>query len=309
MHQYIRFIVAALWLLLSIQSKTMAGEASTSKHLSKEQVLAHVDVLKAVVDEKIWPTFNAPQYALEMHYYEEGPFRMHLLQADNGTEPRMECSSPEITFQAVPSVQNYEEWYAMLLHECFHGFQYKKFSGFWKALEESNPQGFVASDTLTALKQHYDWYNEKLAQESSLLIKMYEASDINEVHRLFDSFYRIRNERLEMCKERLGLDISHFYTLTETVEGSARYIEYKLYQEQGLTDTKWMTNLDSNSYYYSSGLYMMLIMDKLGIEYKDELFDDYYLLVELLRDKLNEQYYDLETWYLLDGITALERPL
>lgn len=286
MHHCIKYLFSALCLFLSIQGRMMADETSTSKHLSKEQVLAQVDVLKAVVDTKIWPTFNAPEYALEMHYYEEGPFKMHLALSDQDSIPRMECSSPDITFQTIPDVKNYEEWYAMLLHECFHGFQYKKYPGFWNALIECNPQGLVASDTLTALKQHYDWYNEKLAQESSLLIKMYEASDINEVHRLFDSFYRIRNERLEMCKERLGLDISHFYTLTETVEGSARYIEYKLYQEQGLTDTEWMTNLDSNSYYYSSGLYMMLIMDKLGIEYKDELFDDYYLLVELLRDKL-----------------------
>ena len=286
MHHYIKYLFSALCLFLSIQGRMKADETSTSKHLSKEQVLAQVDVLKAVVDTKIWPTFNAPEYALEMHYYEEGPFKMHLALSDQDSIPRMECSSPDITFQTIPDVKNYEEWYAMLLHECFHGFQYKKYPGFWNALIECNPQGLVASDTLKALKRNYVWYNERLAQESGLLAKMYEASDIYEARELFDQFYIIRNERIELVKERLGWDLRLFYLLTETIEGSARYIEYNLYREQGLSDTEWMTNLDSDSYYYSSGLYMMLIMDKLGITYKEDLFSNYYSLIELLRDKL-----------------------
>ena len=92
-----------------------------STKLSKEQVFAHVDELKKLIDEKIWPTYNDPAYSMEMDYYEDGPFRMHLDQAEDDTLARMECSSPEITIQAVPSVKTYEEWYAMLMHECFHG--------------------------------------------------------------------------------------------------------------------------------------------------------------------------------------------
>lgn len=66
-----------------------------------------------------------------------------------------------------------------------------------------------------------------------------------------------------------------------------RYIEYCLYREQGLSDkTHWMTNLDSASYYYASGLYMILIMEKFGIEFRDDLFERYYTLTELLDDKL-----------------------
>jgi hypothetical protein len=47
-----------------------------------------------------------------------------------------------------------------------------------------------------------------------------------------------------------------------------------------------MTNLDSNSYYYASGLYLMLIMDKFHIPYKEELFLKYNTLAELIQDKI-----------------------
>ena len=70
---------------------------SDSTKLSKEQVLAHVDELKKLIDDKIWPAYNDPAYSMEMNYYEDGPFRMHLDQAEDDTLARMECSSPEIT--------------------------------------------------------------------------------------------------------------------------------------------------------------------------------------------------------------------
>ena len=70
------------------------------------------------------------------------------------------------------------------------------------------------------------------------------------------------------------------------MEGSARYIEYRLAREQGITDTDWMTNLDSNSYYYASGLYLMLIMDKFHVPYKEKLFLKYITLAELIQDNI-----------------------
>ena len=99
-----------------------------------------------------------------------------------------------------------------------------------------------------------------LSKENALLKKAYEASDIHEACHILSGFYSIRDKRLKTVKDRLGLDIIEFYPIIETVEGSARYIEYRLAREQGITDTDWMTNLDSNSCYYASGLYLMLIM-------------------------------------------------
>ena len=264
-----------------------------SNKLSKEQVLAHVDELKELIDEKIWPTYNDPAYSMEMNYYEEGPFRMHLNQAEDDTLARMECSSPEITIQAVPSVKTYEEWYAMLMHECFHGFQYKH-TDFWNKMLASTPENFITSDSLKALRRNYEWYRDMLSKENALLKKAYEASGIHEVRHILSDFFSIRDERLKTVQDRLGLDIIEFYPIIETVEGSARYIEYCLAREQGITDTDWMTNLDSNSCYYASGLYLMLIMDKFGIPYKDELFQKCYTLTELIQEKIRFSTEDIQ---------------
>ena len=259
-----------------------------STRLSKEQVLAHVDELKKLIDDKIWPAYNDPAYSMEMNYYEDGPFRMHLDQAEDDTLARMECSSPEITIQAVPSVKTYEEWYAMLMHECFHGFQYKH-TVFWNKMLASTPENFITSDSLKALRRNYEWYRDMLSKENALLKKAYEASDIHEACHILSGFYSIRDKRLKTVKDRLGLDIIEFYPIIETVEGSARYIEYRLAREQGITDTDWMTNLDSNSCYYASGLYLMLIMDKFGIPYKEELFLKYNTLTELILNRTRQE--------------------
>ena len=264
-----------------------------SNKLSKEQVLAHVDELKELIDEKIWPTYNDPAYSMEMNYYEDGPFRMHLDQAEDDTLARMECSSPEITIQAVPSVKTYEEWYAMLMHECFHGFQYKH-TVFWNKMLASTPENFISSDSLKTLRRNYEWYRDMLSKENALLKKAYEASGIHEVRHILSDFFSIRDERLKTVQDRLGLDIIEFYPIIETVEGSARYIEYCLAREQGITDTDWMTNLDSNSCYYASGLYLMLIMDKFGIPYKDELFQKCYTLTELIQEKIRFSTEDIQ---------------
>lgn len=265
----------------------LVAQAQETQRLDKDSVLRRVDKLKALVDHKYWPSFNAPQYALEMNYYEDGPFRMYLVANENESKPRMECSSPEVTFKAILDVTTYEEWYAMLIHECFHGFVYRKHTQFWNKMIEANPQDFYASDSLRALKENYGWYADRLGKENSLLSQMIAAKDIAEVKQLWAEFLPIRNERLCLVRELLGLDIELFYPMTETNEGTARYIEYCLYREQGIEGkADWMMQLDSSSYYYASGLYMILIMDKFGIEFRDDLFERYYTLTDLMNDKL-----------------------
>lgn len=254
----------------------------------KDSILQRVDELKALVDRKYWPSFNAPEYVLEMNYYEEGPFRMHLVQTDSEGKPRMECSSPEITFKTIPDVTSYEEWYAMLIHECFHGFQYKKYPQFWKKMLQATPQDFYASDSLKALKMNYSWYREILKQENELLTQMLEAPSLSIVGQYWQQFMPLRKERLQLVKEKLGLDIEVFYPIMEAMEGSARYIEYSLYKELDISDKAgWMTNLEGDSYYYASGFYMILILEKFGVEYKDKLFCKFDLLTELVSDLLN----------------------
>lgn len=263
-----------------------SSDAVTREHLTKEQVLARVDELKELLGEKYWPTFDDSAYAMELNYYEDGPFRMHIVQDGKDAEPRMECSSPEITFRTIKGVKTYEEWYAMLLHECFHGFEHKKYPDCWNRMIETNPEDFNTADSLVAIRDHNRWYKDILDKENSLLIKMYESSSIDEVRGLFSEFLPLREKRLQMVKDKIGLDIIEFYPITEANEGGARYIEYSLYKEQGIKNTGWMLNLDSDSYYYASGLFLILIMEKCGIDFKNDLYGKYYTLTDLMKDKL-----------------------
>lgn len=263
-----------------------SSDAVTREHLTKEQVLARVDELKELLGEKYWPTFDDSAYAMELNYYEDGPFRMYIVQDGKDAEPRMECSSPEITFRTIKGVKTYEEWYAMLLHECFHGFEHKKYPDCWNRMIETNPEDFNTADSLVAIRDHNRWYKDILDKENSLLIKMYESSSIDEVRGLFSEFLPLREKRLQMVKDKIGLDIIEFYPITEANEGGARYIEYSLYKEQGIKNTDWMLNLDSDSYYYASGLFLILIMEKCGIDFKNDLYGKYYTLTDLMKDKL-----------------------
>lgn len=279
-------ITAAIAACLFLFGRHDSSDASFHDPIPKEQVLARVDELKAILGEKCWPTFDDPAYALEMNYYEDGPFRMYVAQNGKDGEPKMECSSPEVTFQTIEGVSTYEEWYAMLLHEYFHGFQHKKYPDCWDRMVESCPEDFYTSDSLIAIRNHNSWYKDILDEENSLVSRMYDSSDIDEVRCLFREFLPLREKRLDMVKDSLGLDVSVFYPMTEAIEGGARYIEYSLYKEQGLENTDWMFNLDGDSYYYASGFYFILILEKLGIDFKDDLYGKYHTLIDLLRDKL-----------------------
>lgn len=60
-----------------------------------------------------------------------------------------------------------------------------------------------------------------------------------------------------------------------------------VFNELGISDKAgWMTNLDGDSYYYASGFYMILILEKFGIEFKDQLFSRFYTLTELINERL-----------------------
>ena len=73
----------------------------------------------------------------------------------------------------------------------------------------------------------------------------------------------------------------------EIMEGSARYIEYQLYECFGdfnLTDAKWLYTIGKN-YYYATGFNLLRLLDKLGIEYHSHIFTDITVLEKTLREQ------------------------
>jgi len=109
-----------------------------------------------------------------------------------------------------------------------------------------------------------------------LLLKAIDTNDIEASRAYILSFLKLRNERRERVKKDLGIDIVALEQLYETMEGSARYIEYCLYRHFGdfnLSDAKWLYTV-GRKYYYATGFNLLRLLDKLGIEYHSHIFAD-----------------------------------
>ena len=119
---------ALTFLMFILLAHPSMGEETSER----DSLLQRVDEIKAMVDEKYWNSFYDVQYSMPIYYHDEGAFTMHLEQNGRNAEARIDCSSPEITFKTIPSVTTIEQWLAMLLHECFHGFQYQHKDPFFR---------------------------------------------------------------------------------------------------------------------------------------------------------------------------------
>ncbi len=95
----------------------------------------------------------------------------------------------------------------------------------------------------------------------------------------------MRDRRRTRVLDELGTDIVAFEQLMEVVEGSARYIEYHLYRHLGTfqpAEFQWLFT-PSNKYYYALGFNALRLLDKLGIDYRGDIFADVEAVEKLLR--------------------------
>ncbi len=212
--------------------------------------------------------------------------------------PFMNCSSFEITKNTIPDVSSTEEWATMILHEYFHGFQFRhpKFLDYYEKniVSVSAPQ-----DTLTRIYKHNKWFKESVDKENDLLLSAISTGDNNEVYKSIDTFFQLRMHRRAQAKQLLNFDIKPIEGAYETMEGTARYIEYSLYGEFAvkqpdgdliksdtcfhsysyfrnfkLDNAKWLYITSKTTYFYASGFNIARLLDKLGIEYKSRLFKE-----------------------------------
>ena len=301
-------IITALLALVAMS----AGAQGLNKDVER---LRYVYALKVVINDSVWSGFADKQYDVPLLYYgdtccyvvnpmerflakypsvlvhsdndiqiyqtkkvDDKPFHMHVTFTDEESDidyrtPIMRCSSLEQTSRTIPDVTSVNEWATMVMHEYFHGFQFKNdgYLDIYEAITNA-----VLPDTLTALAASHEWYKEGITRENDLLLKAIDTND-NEVSRVYiQSFFKLRNERRERVKKDLGIDIVALEQLYETMEGSARYIEYCLYRHFGnfnLSDAKWLYTVGSK-YYYATGFNLLRISDKLEIDYKHGIFKD-----------------------------------
>ena len=120
-------------------------------------------------------------------------------------------------------------------------------------------------------------------EENALLLKAIERPGSAEDY--MREFFELRDKRRARVSSEFGVDIVPFEQLMEVVEGSARYIEYHLYRHLGTfrpAEFQWLFT-PSNKYYYALGFNALRLLDRLGIDYRGDIFADVEAVEKLLR--------------------------
>ena len=217
--------------------------------------------------------------------------------------PFMLCSSFELTKKTIEDIASSEQWAAMVIHEYFHGFQFKHkaYSDFLNQYIYSIPK-----DSLTEIYNENAWFKESVDKENNILLAAINAGSLAETSKLVNEFFELREKRRQRARDERKFDVQIAEEIYETMEGTARYVEYGLYnqfttkppnQKLVKTDTayhaydyfrnfkleneKWLY-VTGEYYYYATGFNMTRLLDKNKLEYKQRLFNESNLSLEQL---------------------------
>jgi len=225
----------------------------------------------------------------------------------NYHSPFMKCSSYEETSRTIPDVLSTEEWVTMIMHEYFHGFQYKH-QNYIDFYEKNIVQ--IQPDSLKSIYKNHDWFRNSIDQENIFLLKAIDETDNTKRDSLIDAFFKLRNERRKNTEKKLRFKIEQYEKCYETMEGTARYVEYglynlfavkqpdnslesdtsfksyKKYKNFRIENDKWLYLPSKTTYFYAIGFNMARLLDRLKINYKSKLFNKGELsLEEILQTK------------------------
>jgi hypothetical protein len=230
----------------------------------------------------------------------------------NYRSPFMNCSSFEITHRTILDVDFTEQWVAMILHEYFHGFQFqhKPFLDYF-----SSHMAYFKGDSLTRIYKSNPWFQESVDTENALLLSALKVPSNKRVKPLLDSFFQLRTRRRTRAKAELDFDIQPYEEGYETLEGTARYVEWRLYalfagktpsaelhrldtaygsysyfRNYTIAKDPWLYETGKTAYYYAIGFNIARLLDQLGIDYKSRLFREGGLsLEEILKEGIEKK--------------------
>jgi hypothetical protein len=182
----------------------------------------------------------------------------------------------------------------MVLHEYFHAFQFKHPEHLAYFVSEI---ARYPEDTLRATFHAHVWFGTMVKQENELLLEAIGSDDLKEIAALLEQFQKIRNDRRRRLLTETGFEIGATEKAFETKEGTARYIEWRLYQlfadlppdgtlarvdtmylgnsgfhDHSIENETWMHKTIGQNYFYSTGLNLTRLFDKWNVVYKDRLF-------------------------------------
>ncbi len=215
--------------------------------------------------------------------------------AYNHRSPFMQCSSFEISRQYVPDLNATEQWATLVIHEYFHGFQFKHPAH----LTYFEQNIAVSSDTLRKIYNSHPWFKASVDQENKMLLTALHTADEKQIKILVDSFFVLREQRRRQTKQQLKADIEPIEKSYETMEGTARYVEYSLYhnfatknpnhnllksdssyhsyqyfRDYNIEKDQWLYLSEKTNYFYATGFNLVRLLDKLKIAYKTRVFNE-----------------------------------
>ncbi|MGH2645213.1 MAG: hypothetical protein ACRDE2_14765, partial [Chitinophagaceae bacterium] len=220
----------------------------------------------------------------------------------NYKSPFMNCSSVEITEKTIPGVNSTEKWATMVIHECFHGFQYKHKPYLNYMM---NVIGKYPSDTLEKIYKANNWYKESIDKENNMLLAAINSTNQLDTRKFIDTFFQLREQRRLRTVKELNFNVKPLEEIYETMEGTARYVEYSLYKDFAtmpadnelvksdtayhsykyfkhykINEDQWLYLTAKTSHFYAIGFNIARLLDKLKIEYKTRLFNEGNLSLE-----------------------------
>jgi hypothetical protein len=200
----------------------------------------------------------------------------------------------------------------MILHEYFQGFQFKhsKYQSYLK----NNITEF-SQDSLKNIYNSRVWFQRLVDKENRFLLNVILSNDCEETIQLIDSILNTRDERRKEVLYKLSIDITEIKSIYKAMEGSARYVEYSLYdlyakkesplkliesytpfhdyeyfQNFNLEKEEWLYLTGKTTYFYATGFNLVRLFDKLNIEYKTRLFQEEELTLEnILKEYKNKR--------------------
>ena len=211
--------------------------------------------------------------------------------------PMMLCSDVETLIRNVPDFSKTEDWIQLVMHEYFHSYQFSHKPTILNLSENiKQPSSVLDEQYLTDAG-----FRDGLAMENQTLLDAIRTTDKDTLFMLIKRFIDLRETRRRSLPRKSRKSIVPQEDFWETIEGTARYVEYYLagnFREIAVAGRKSCDTLFQNfagysgsfdfelypefiertrimkAYYYVTGFNLCRLLDKLNIDYKTDLFDD-----------------------------------
>jgi hypothetical protein len=225
-------------------------------------------------------------------------------------QPIMLCSDVETMHRFVPDFKRTEDWLQLVMHEYFHSFQFVHPASMAYLADSVR----MAADSLDKIYLATNWFGEALQQENAALLSAIGSKAQDSMYWYLARFIETRESRRTRYEKLYKPGLTAMENFWETIEGTARYVEYYMAGYFSQLADKASNRCDSlfhnfadyinqpdfednavsrkrtgimPAYYYVTGFNLCRVMDKLGIAYREELFHHprrglYLMLVERL---------------------------